>query len=164
MNVFIRPIEDDDKDRVSELMKKRWGDRIMVVHDEKIDLTEMPGFVALEKRKIVGLLTYSQSGLSLEILSLDSFKENQGIGSALLSAAIRLAGEKNVERLHLTTTNDNLSALGFYQKRGFTLTALRLKAVNRARKEKPSIPLKSSDGIAIEHEIELGYLFHDCNV
>ncbi|WP_239984830.1 GNAT family N-acetyltransferase [Sporolactobacillus pectinivorans] len=164
MSFFIHLIEDDDKDRVSELMRKRWGDQIMVVHDEKFDLTEMPGFVALEKKKIVGLLTYNQNGSSMEILSLDSFKENQGIGSALLSAAIRLAEEKNVARLHLTTTNDNLGALGFYQKRGFTLTALRLEVVNRARKEKPSIPLKSSNGIAIEHEIELGYLFHDCNV
>lgn len=161
MSLSIHPIESCNKHLVSELVKERWGDRIMVVHDQKFDLTQLPGFVAMEEGKTVGLITYREDGCSFEIMSLDSFKENQGIGSSLVSEVIHLVEKKGAKRLFLTTTNDNLHALGFYQKRGFALTALRLGAVNRARQEKPSIPLKSEDGIPVEHEIELDYLLHD---
>lgn len=55
----------------------------------------------------------------------------------------------------MTTTNDNLHALRFYQKRGFDLFALHRFAVDRARKQKPQIPLFGNDNIPIRHEIEL---------
>ena len=55
----------------------------------------------------------------------------------------------------LITTNDNLNALKFYQKRGFDLSRLYLNAVDEARKIKPDIPLSGNDGIPLHHEIEL---------
>ena len=55
----------------------------------------------------------------------------------------------------LITTNDNLSALRFYQKRSFDMVRLYLNAVEEARKIKPEIPLTGNDGIPIRHEIEL---------
>ena len=57
--------------------------------------------------------------------------------------------------MHLSTTNDNLRALGFYQKRGFQLCALRVNAMEEARKLKPGIPLIGEHGIPLRDEIEL---------
>jgi hypothetical protein len=52
-------------------------------------------------------------------------------------------------------TNDNTTALRFYQRRGFDLVAVHRGAVTRARAElKPGIPLEV-DGIPIRPEIEL---------
>ena len=53
------------------------------------------------------------------------------------------------------TTNDNLRALRFYQRRGFRLKELRPGAVNDARRLKPQIPLYGADGIPMRDEIEL---------
>jgi len=54
-----------------------------------------------------------------------------------------------------STTNDNLNALRFYQKRGFVLAAVYPEAIERARKIKPTISLIGYEGIPLRDEIEL---------
>jgi hypothetical protein len=54
------------------------------------------------------------------------------------------------------TTNDNVDALRFYQRRGFRLAALRTRAVDELRRRlKPTIPAVGEHGIPIRDEIEL---------
>jgi hypothetical protein len=55
----------------------------------------------------------------------------------------------------LITTNDNLHALGFYQRRGFHLNQVFPGRVDQARKIKPSIPEIGENGIPIRDEIRL---------
>jgi hypothetical protein len=55
----------------------------------------------------------------------------------------------------LITTNDNLNALRFYQKRGFRLAALYPGAVDESRTIKPQIPLVGENGIPLHDEIRL---------
>jgi hypothetical protein len=56
----------------------------------------------------------------------------------------------------LTTTNDNLDALRFYQRRGFRISAVRPRAVERARATlKPEIPEVGAYGIPVRDEIDL---------
>jgi GNAT superfamily N-acetyltransferase len=90
-----------------------------------------------------------------EIISLDSLEEGKGIGSALLQEVESAAILNKCERVKLITTNDNLLALKFYQKRGFDLVKIHKNAVQRAREIKPSIPLIGNDGIPLKDEIEL---------
>ena len=52
-------------------------------------------------------------------------------------------------------TNGNLSALHFYLRRGFRLTAVRLGAVDAARKLKPTIPFFGEHGIPLHDELDL---------
>ncbi len=54
-----------------------------------------------------------------------------------------------------TTTNDNVDALRFYQRRGFRLAELRPGAVDRSRQEKPQIPRVGDYGIPLHDEIDL---------
>jgi hypothetical protein len=79
----------------------------------------------------------------------------QGVGTALIEAVKVAAIEAGCRRLWLMTTNDNLHALGFYQRRGFRLVAVYPGAVDAARLLKPEIPLLGNDGIPIRDEIEL---------
>jgi hypothetical protein len=56
----------------------------------------------------------------------------------------------------VVTTNDNVDALRFYQRRGFRLDALRPGAVDEARRARKSeIPAIGEHGIALRDEIEL---------
>jgi hypothetical protein len=57
--------------------------------------------------------------------------------------------------VRLTTTNDNVDALRFYQRRGFRLAELRPGAVDRSRQEKPQIPRTGDYGIPLHDEIDL---------
>ncbi|MBK9123270.1 MAG: GNAT family N-acetyltransferase, partial [Chloroflexi bacterium] len=60
-----------------------------------------------------------------------------------------------IHRLWLITTNDNLDALRFYQKRGWHLVAVHRDALNESRRLKPQIPIIGMDGIPLRDEIEL---------
>ena len=65
------------------------------------------------------------------------------------------ARSRGCRRIFLITTNDNLNALGFYQKRGFELAALYRGAIHESRKIKPSISLMGMNHIPLRDEIEL---------
>jgi len=52
------------------------------------------------------------------------------------------------------TTNDNCHAFRFYQRRGFTICAVRLNELDYSRKLIPAIPLIGDDNIPALHEIE----------
>jgi GNAT superfamily N-acetyltransferase len=91
------------------------------------------------------------------VLSLDSLREGRGVGTALLEMVKDAAREAGCDRIRLITTNDNLDALRFYQKRGFVLVALHRDAVTAARALKPSIPLLGDHGIPIRDELDLEF-------
>lgn len=78
----------------------------------------------------------------------------RGVGTALIEALRRELGD-GFTQIRLTTTNDNVDALRFYQRRGFRLTALRPGAVDESRRGKPSIPLTGDHGIPLRDEIDL---------
>ena len=75
--------------------------------------------------------------------------------SAEIEAVKEVACKAGCRRLWLITTNDNLNALRFYQKRGFALVAVHRNALEISRKFKPEIPLIGADGIPLRDEIEL---------
>ena len=130
----------------------------MVVHGEVIDLGTADGWYACENDEVIGLITYRLLGNVLEILSLDSRREGMGIGTTLLYKAVGEAKNWSCRHIMLVTTNDNLSALRFYQRRGFDLVCAHRNAVDRARQLKPEIPLLGEDGIPLRHELELEML------
>ncbi|MGL5899903.1 MAG: GNAT family N-acetyltransferase, partial [Lactobacillaceae bacterium] len=60
-----------------------------------------------------------------------------------------------VHKIKIITTNDNLLALKFYQKKGYRITKVVPDAVKKARKIKKTIPLKGNDNIPIWDELVL---------
>ncbi len=73
----------------------------------------------------------------------------------MIDAVVEEARKQNCRRVFLITTNDNLKALGFYQKRGFELVKINRGAISESRKLKPSIPLIGMNNIPMRDEIEL---------
>lgn len=112
-------------------------------------------FAAFKGKNPAGLLTYRIKGPDCEIVTIDSTSEGEGIGTSLIDAVKGRARTKGCRRLWLITTNDNLSALGFYQRRGFRFSALYPNALEASRKLKPQIPMKAANGIPIRDELEL---------
>ncbi len=154
----LRPLAEADRPWIREWMTKHWGAELIIVRGEQFYPAECPGFAALAEGKVVGLVTYSLRSYECELLSLDSLIEGQGIGSALPENVRHIAIENGARRLWLTTTNDNLNALRFYQKRGFELVQIHRRTIDEARKIKPSIPLLGNFGVPIRDEIELELL------
>ncbi|WP_152658014.1 GNAT family N-acetyltransferase [Oceanobacillus sp. CFH 90083] len=144
------------KDKIYAFFIKQWGSSEMVISSGVFDCTKLEGFAVLNKEgELIGYITYIIFDNECEIISLDSLEEGKGIGTALVQEVERVAKEKECEKVKLITTNDNLHALKFYQKRGYYLTALFKGAVEKAREWKPEIPKLGSDGIPVRDEILL---------
>jgi ribosomal protein S18 acetylase RimI-like enzyme len=139
-----------------ELFIEYWHDERIIVHENVYHPQHLESLVALDETKTIqGLLTFVVANSELEIITLDSFIKGQGIGSQLLKSAEQEATKRHCKRLWLVTTNDNLHALGFYQRRGFQIMKVTPNAVEKARVLKPSIPLIAENGIPIRDELML---------
>lgn len=150
----IRVINKENRQQINEFIRTHWFSTDMVVRGEVVDMTVLDGFAAYEGEKLAGLITYRIKDKECEIMSLDSLKENQGIGTVLISKVKEAALQNKCGRLKLITTNDNLNALKFYQKRGFDMVRIYPNALDLSRSLKPSIPVLGEFGIPLKHEIE----------
>jgi DNA-3-methyladenine glycosylase I len=118
-------------------------------------LPELPGLVALRGGERAGFASYAPLGAEAELVAIRAAPEGRGIGSALLRAVEEAAAAAGARRLAAVTTNDNVDALRFFQRRGFRLVALRPGAMEGARRLRPGIPLAGRGGIALRDQLEL---------
>lgn len=155
------PLDKNDQEWVGAFITDRWCSNEIVVHGRVYLSENLPGIKALINKTAVGLITWNISGKACEIVTLDSTTPGKGIGAALLEKAEETAWKSGCKKCWLVTTNDNLNAIRFYQRRGYRITGVRISAVDEARNLKPSIPKIGTDGIPIHDEIVLTKLFED---
>lgn len=152
--IELRPLQDNDRKWLKQFMIDAWGSEKVVSRGKIYDAYMLPGFVASINGELAGIATYHIAGNQCEIVTLDSIKENIGVGWANISAVRDIAVSEGCKRLWLITTNDNTHAIRYYQKRGFTIAAVHCNSIEESRKLKPQIPLVGNDGIPIRDEIE----------
>ncbi len=170
----IRPLERSDREWVAHFLDERWGTTQIVSRGKAVYGHLLPGFMAERggaaaeddvsegdvseedtQAENIGLITVHIGENECEITTLDSLDELMGVGSALVEAVENWAREAGIKRLWLVTTNDNLEALKFWQKRGYELVSVHRNAIAEARRIKPQIPITGLNGITIRDEIEL---------
>ena len=147
----IREREAADRDAVERFLSERHSARVARL-GELVDPLEHPALIAeRDDGSLAGVLTYVVDGDSCEILTLHVAEQWTGVGTALIAAV-----ERKARRLWLLTTNDNVDALRFYQRRGFRLAELRPGGVDESRARlKPEIPETGEYGIPIRDELIL---------
>ena len=151
----VRPREQADETAVATFLSAR-GSRRVARRGELVDPLEHPALLAEDAGRLAGVAGYVPGAERWELLTLHASESRAGVGTALLSALERAATTAGCNRLWVVTTNDNLDALRFYQRRGFRLSAIRPGAVDGARERlKPEIPVAGDHGIPLRDELEL---------
>ncbi|HEY7578494.1 MAG TPA: GNAT family N-acetyltransferase [Acetobacteraceae bacterium] len=131
-------------------LAERWGDPV-IARSQVFPIDGCEIFIAGD---MAGLAAVSRHDKPIaELVAINAFTPFQGVGSYLLRAIV--GSLDGFDALRLTTTNDNLDALRFYQRRGFRLTALRPGAIDAMRLQKPRISLTGRYGIPIRDELDL---------
>ncbi|MTI43609.1 acetyltransferase (GNAT) family protein [Roseibium hamelinense] len=153
MSVTIRPLEDDDHEAVRQLLTARWAGPEILLDGEMVDASRLPGFAAIADQGLVGLVTLIKRQSEWEILTLDSLYRWGGTGTLLLDAVVDDARASGIKRLTVRTSNDNLDAFRFYQRRGFRFERVAQGVIDKEREQKPEIPLRGDYGIEIRDEI-----------
>lgn len=149
---MIEPINEMNRKSVLNFFKENWNTTTMVISSGVYHIKDLDGFLFLEDNQLVGLITYAITSNEIEIISLDSKIEGKGIGTSLFQTLEDIAINLG-KPIILYTTNDNLKALKFWQKRGFRMVHIVQNAVDEARKIKEEIPIIGYDGIPLHDEI-----------
>jgi GNAT superfamily N-acetyltransferase len=154
--ITIRPLRDDEREKLARVVEENWGSSLIVSRGTVHDVRDLPCLVKTNGSRWLGLAAYRIAGGECEIVLIEAFERGHGTGTALVDAVIEAARAAAARRLWLVTTNDNLDALRFYQRRGMRLVRLWPGAVTRARQLlKPEIPPTGDHGIPICDELEL---------
>ena len=154
MKYSIEVISPQTRPFVDQQIAESWAGPFVVSRETLHDTRIQPGFAAIADGEVIGYAQYNIASDNCEIIVLESMRQNQGVGSALINEVIRTAREASCRRVWLVTTNDNTHAIRFYQRFGFALGAVRLNAMDAARRLKPQIPMTGDDGIPMQHEFE----------
>ncbi len=147
----------EDRAFVTREMSRNWGGTQIWSRGEMYEGLELDGLIAEVDGRAVGLVTWSvlPGGYQFEVVTLSATLEGAGVGEKLLDHALHEASRRGCSRAFLTTTNDNMRALRFYQKRGWKLCVLHKGQVDEARRRRPFIPRVGLNGIPLRDELEL---------
>ncbi len=149
--MHVREATDADRPTLQGLLSER--NAAVVARLGRIEnALEHPALIAeTDDGALAGVLSYITDGDECEILTLHAATPGTGAGTALIQAV-----ESKARRLWVLTTNDNVDALRFYQRRGFRLKELHAGAVDESRRLlKPEIPETGEYGIPLRDEIVL---------
>jgi ribosomal protein S18 acetylase RimI-like enzyme len=157
----VREAGGADRQWVSDILSQRWGAPTIVSRGQAHDAARLPALIAEVNGERLGLATYRTGGGETELVTLDALVQGRGIGGGLLAAVADRAASVGCRRLWLVTTNDNLDAIRFYQRRGMRMMAVHRGLVDEARRLKPLIPEIGEYAIPVHDEIELEMLLGD---
>jgi GNAT superfamily N-acetyltransferase len=137
-----------------ELLERLWSDftalPIVTVSHTYDDPSEADGLVYRDDQgRVRGHVSFAIDGEVGEIVSLEAIIPGQHIGGRLIDSAENALRARGVKRIIVTTTNDNIRAQAFYQRRGYRLLRVERDGMDRVRALKPSVPLIGNDGLPL---------------
>jgi ribosomal protein S18 acetylase RimI-like enzyme len=141
---LLRP----DVDLIERVWRERWGLPICTLGRTFMP-ADVEGRALVQGSQMLGLVTWVVTAQEGEITSLDSFAEERGVGTRLVTVAeeaIRTAGATEAV---VVVSNDNLHTLCFLLRRGYRLMSVHRDVIAEMRKVKPAIPAVGRAGIPI---------------
>ena len=119
----VRAAGEQDYARLQELALHFWGETGVECFDREYDVLKLPAFVGLKNDDVVGFVSYAVEGDRMNLVMLNVLPQYQGrgLGSAMLAKAVIEAHKLGLSRVVVATSNDDVSALYFYQRSGFVI-------------------------------------------
>jgi GNAT superfamily N-acetyltransferase len=152
-STLLEPVSDSAW--LQRFIVTRWGEPGVVSRGRLWTGEALTAIRAVDGGETVGVASWAAEDDAWQLVTLDSLFPGRGIGTRLVEAVVELARRLGIRRIWLVTTNDNLEALRFHQRRGFRIVAVHPGAIEGSRRIKPSIPEVGAFGIPIRDEIEL---------
>ena len=148
--VLVREASGADRRIALELLEKEFAGRPFVADGARVPGEALSLLVAESEGGITGALAWRAIDPVLQIVAMatDPMWQRSGVGGQLLVEAELLGRQRALSRVLVATTNDNIAALYFYQRRGYRLSGIR----SREGAEGPRIGFA---GIPIRDEIQL---------
>jgi ribosomal protein S18 acetylase RimI-like enzyme len=114
---------DAERTTIRKLTRRFWGEEDQLTFDRKFSVARLPGYVAKLKGKVVGFVSaaYMDDAAIIVALGVLPRYQGSGIGKRLIKKTEYDAVRRKKKKLLVSTSNDDLPALVFYQALGFQL-------------------------------------------
>ena len=152
--VLVHEASDADRAAVMDLFHRDFGRTQILSFGDLMRLDDAPSLVAVMQGELAGALAYRLRGNALQIVALatDPAWQRSGVGGYLVAEAELLARRLALSRMLFSTTNDNLPAMYFYQRRGYVISEVVVGAL-AALNAPPNN--KGFGGIVVRDEVRL---------
>ena len=118
-----RATSEEKKKEIGGFVRGFWGEEEQLTFDRKFKVRELPAYVAIFKDSAVGFISTAEVDDAIIIVALGVLPQYQssGVGKGLVKKVEDEAIQRKKKRLLVSTSNDDLPALAFYQSVGFQI-------------------------------------------
>jgi ribosomal protein S18 acetylase RimI-like enzyme len=118
-----RATPEEKKKEIREFVRRFWGEEEQLTFDRRFKVAELPAYVAKLKDNMVGFVSAAEVDNAIIIVALGVLPQHQssGVGRGLLEKIEKEAIRTRKKILLVSTSNDDLPALAFYQSVGFQI-------------------------------------------
>jgi ribosomal protein S18 acetylase RimI-like enzyme len=143
----------EERSTIRKFVRRFWGEAEQLTFDRKFAVAELPAYVAKVQTGTIGFVSFSPAGDALIIVALGVLPRYQcrGISSRLIEKVEGEARRLEKGKMLVSTSNDDLPALGFYQSRGFQIYEVKPNVIA----EKHGKVLQGIGGLPVRDELRL---------
>ncbi len=144
---------DQEREKIQEFVQRFWGEQEQLSFDRKIMVAELPAYVAKVENNIIGFISFTEADDTVIIVALGMLPQYQssGVGTSLIEKVETEAKRLLKKKLLVSTSNDDLPALAFYQSLGFQIYEVKPNVIA----EKHGEVLKGVGGLPVRDELRL---------
>jgi GNAT superfamily N-acetyltransferase len=158
----IQVREGDEHDRLAlmDVSRRFFGSSRIHVFDEVFPLARTPFLVVEFGGERAGFLAYAlnfpaKDEAAVVLLVVQPGFQGRGVGRALQGALEAVCRPRGVTRIRISSSNDNIPSLYFYQRIGYVLENINFGAAAAALSEHGDEGMLGFGGIPIRDEIDL---------
>jgi ribosomal protein S18 acetylase RimI-like enzyme len=143
----------DERSTIRRLTREFWGEEEQLTFDKRFAMAGLPAYVAKTGHDLVGFVSFAEMSDFLIIVGLGVLPSYQGcgVGTKLVGKVENEARKHGKEGILVSTSNDDLPALAFYQRLGFQICEIKPNVIA----EKHGTVLQGIGGLPIRDEIRL---------
>jgi len=148
-----KAMSEEERNVIRDFVTRFWGEQEQLTFNSQFVVTELPAYVAKTSDKIIGFVSFVEADDAIIIVALGVLPRYQcsGVGRRLLERVENEAVKMRKKRLLVSTSNDDLPALAFYQAIGFQIYEVKPNVIA----EKHGRILEGIAGLPIRDELRL---------
>jgi ribosomal protein S18 acetylase RimI-like enzyme len=138
---------------IRDLVKRFWGEEEQLTFDKKYVVTKLPAYAAKTNNRFIGFISFASVAHALVVVALGVLPRYQwsGVGNGLMEKVESEAKRLGKKEILVSTSNDDLPALAFYQLLGFQIFEVKPNVIA----EKHGTVLQGIGGLPVRDELRL---------
>lgn len=151
--IIHKVVLDEEREKIREFVQRFWGEEEQLTFDRKFMVAELPAYAAKLENNMIGFISFTEVDDAILIAALAVLPQYQssGVGRSLIEKVEAEAKRLRRKRLLVSTSNDDLPALAFYQSVGFQIYEVKPNVIA----EKHGGILEGVGGLPVRDELRL---------